>query len=54
MLYNAPLNHRIIRKDLVENIGLDRKAYMGYVHLTDEQFAKILKEGELNESFIIY
>lgn len=53
MLYNAPLGRRIIRKDLIEQIGLDRNNYFGYLTLTDNQFYKILEIGEINESFII-
>lgn len=53
MLYNAPLQKRIIRKDLIERIGLDRNNYFGYLTLTDKQFYNILEIGEINESFII-
>ena len=53
MLYNAPLQKRIIRKDLIEQVGLDREDYFGYLGLTDEQFCHILEMGEINESFII-
>lgn len=53
MLYNAPLQKRIIRKDLIERIGLDRNNYFGYLTLTDKQFYNILEMGEINESFII-
>lgn len=53
MLYNAPLQKRIIRKDLIEQVGLNRDDYFGYLTLTDNQFYKILEMGEINESFII-
>ncbi|MDW7798742.1 hypothetical protein SCQ32_04805 [Streptococcus canis] len=53
MLYNAPLQKRIIRKNLIEQVGLDRNDYFGYLTLTDSQFYKILEMGEINESFII-
>ena len=53
MLYNAPLERRIIRKDLIEQVGLDRNDYFGYLPLTDNQFYNILEMGEINESFII-
>ena len=53
MLYNAPLEKRIIRKDLIEQVGLDRNDYFGYLPLTDDQFINILKIGEINEGFII-
>lgn len=53
MLYNAPLQKRIIRKNLIEQVGLNRNDYFGYLALTDSQFYKILEMGEINESFII-
>lgn len=54
MLYNAPLERKIIRKELIENIGLQRDSYFGFLPLTDIQFENILKVGEINESFIIH
>ena len=53
MLYNAPLQKRIIRKELIDQVGLNRDDYFGYLALTDNQFCKILRMGEINESFII-
>lgn len=53
MLYNAPLQRRIIRKELINQVGLNRDDYFGYLALTDNQFCKILRMGEMNESFII-
>ncbi|WP_334075007.1 hypothetical protein [Paenibacillus sp. A14] len=53
MLYNFSLNKRIIRQRLIEEVGLDRTAYSGFMQLTDSQFNKILELGETNESFII-
>ncbi|MBZ2021418.1 hypothetical protein [Streptococcus sanguinis] len=53
MLYNLPLERRIVRRDLIEQVGLDRDEYFGYLTLTDNQFYNILEMGEINESFII-
>lgn len=53
LLYNAPLQKRIIRKKLIEDIGISRQKYIGYMELTNEQFYKIIELGEINESFII-
>lgn len=53
MLYNAPLQRRIIRRNLIDEVGLSRDDYFGYLALTDNQFYKILEMGEINESFII-
>ena len=53
MLYNLPLERRIVRRDLIGQVGLDRDDYFGYLTLTDNQFYNILEMGEINESFII-
>jgi hypothetical protein len=53
MLYNCPLNKRITRHDLIEQIGINRYAYPGFMKLTNDQFRAIVKEGGINESFII-
>lgn len=53
MLYNIPLSKRIIRKDLIERVGISEKKYFGCFSLTNEQFDKILEIGEVSESFII-
>ncbi|WP_195228367.1 GNAT family protein [Lactococcus lactis] len=53
MLYNVPLNKRIIRRDLIGRVKIERAGYWGYKLLSDEQFHKILEIGEVNESFVI-
>ena len=53
MLYNLALPKRIIRKQLIEEVGLNRKDYFGFLQLTDNQYEKILEIGEINEGFII-
>jgi hypothetical protein len=53
MLYNFSLNKRIIRQRLIEEVGLERSAYFGFMQLTDSQFNKIMELGETDESFII-
>ncbi|MDC0826618.1 GNAT family N-acetyltransferase [Lactococcus petauri] len=53
MLYNVPLSKRIIRKKLIEEVGIDRNVYAGYIPLTDDQLNRVLEMGEVNESFII-
>lgn len=54
MTYNIALNKRITRHDLIENIGLPREAYWGYMKLDDKIFNKIIRMGEVNEGLIIY
>ncbi|MCK8098936.1 hypothetical protein MTN95_05980 [Bacillus sp. 2CMS4F] len=53
MLYNISLPKRIIRHHLITNGIIERNAYAGFIKLTDQAFEKILKLGEINESFII-
>ncbi|MEN0666951.1 N-acetyltransferase [Caldifermentibacillus hisashii] len=53
MTYNAALSKRLIRKRLIQEIGLERNSYWGFFRLTDEQFYRILKEGGVSESIII-
>ena len=53
MLYNVALNKRIIRKELIEEIGVSRNARIVAYDLTDEEFEKILEFGGVNESLII-
>ncbi len=53
MLYNIALNKRPIRQELIEEVGLDRNARWVAVPLNDEEFAKILELGDIDEGFII-
>lgn len=55
MLYNFPLKKRIIRRALLEDVGLptSQEAYWGYINLNNEQFKKILELGGINENFVI-
>ncbi len=56
MLYNAAFSKRIIRKDLIEKIGIDgeKDTYWGFVEITNEQFCHIIKLGGVNESIVVY
>lgn len=53
MTYNAALSKRLIRKKLVEEIGLRRNIYWGFIPISDAQFSRILEEGGVSESIII-
>lgn len=53
MTYNAALTKRVIRKDLIEKVGISQNAYAGFMELTDNQFEKILKLGDVDEYIII-
>lgn len=52
MTYNAALEKRITRHDLIEHLGLDRNSYWGFMELTDEQFQAIVEQGRVNEDII--
>lgn len=49
MTYNAAMKRRIVRHDLIEEIGLERSQYWGFFELTDEQFQKIARKGNVNK-----
>ena len=53
MTYNAALHNRIIMKQLVEKIGLNRDDYWGFRSITEDQFRHIAKLGGVDESFIV-
>lgn len=53
MTYNAAFNRRIIRKELIEEIGISRGVYWGFFELTDEQFNNIIEIGQIDESLIV-
>ncbi|AND85555.1 hypothetical protein GTH52_01110 [Clostridium tyrobutyricum] len=53
MLYSIALNKRIIRRKLIEEVGIDREQRWVAVQLSDKKFQKILELGEVDESFII-
>ena len=52
MTYNAAFNHRLINKELVEEVGLAPN-YWGFFQLTDEQFNDIVKRGQIDERIIV-
>lgn len=47
LTYNAALKKRIVRHDLIEQIGMERDIYWGFFRLSDEQFAQICEKGEV-------
>lgn len=53
MLYNIALPKRIVRHDLINNIGLDRNEYWGFFQLSDDQFDAILKRSQTNLDYFI-
>ena len=53
MLYNVAFTKKIIRKTLVEEVGIPEDAYWGFCKLTDEQFTKIIELGGANERYFV-
>lgn len=52
MTYNAALKNRIIRKRLVEEAGLNRNDYWGFMDLSKNQFRHIANLGDVDDSLI--
>ena len=53
MLYNIAFSKRVIRKDLLEKVGISRDIYWGFINITDKQFEEIVKLGQANERYFI-
>lgn len=55
MLYNFPLEKRIIMKYLLEDVWLPnaQDTYWGYLPLSNKQFKRILELGDVNENYVI-
>ena len=53
MLYNVAFTKKVIRKTLLEDVGLDKDAYWGFMPITDEQFKHIIKLGKADERYFI-
>lgn len=53
MLYNIALNKRIIRKELIEDIGISRMARIVAYEITTKQIEEILELGRDDKDFIL-
>lgn len=53
MLYNVAFTKKVIRKELIEDAGLDAFAYWGIMPISDRQFESILKLGEANGRYFV-
>ena len=53
MLYNVAFTKRVIRKDLIERVGLDGQARWSLLSLTDAQFKNIIDMGQADERYFI-
>ena len=51
--YNIALTKRVIRGQMIEDLGISADLYWGFFQLTDEQFEGIIRIGEVDESLIV-
>lgn len=53
MLYNVAFTKKVIRKKLLEDVGMDGNQYWGFCPVTDDQYKHILKLGGADERYFI-
>ena len=53
MEYNLAFQKKVIRKELIEQVGLQKDAYWGFMPLTETQFTDILNLGNADGRYII-
>lgn len=53
VLYNLAFQKKVIRKELIEQVGLPADAYWGFMPLTETQFNDILNLGNADGRYII-
>ena len=53
VLYNLAFKKKVIRKELIERVGLPADAYWGFMPLTETQFNDILNLGDADGRYII-
>lgn len=53
ILYNVAFTKKVTRKTLLDQLGMDGNAYWGFMQVTDEQFDKIIKLGNVDECYFI-
>ncbi len=51
LVYNFPLRRRIIRHELINELGLERDTYWGFFELSDDEFNSIIEYGQ-SEDYI--
>lgn len=54
MLYNIAFSNKVIRKDMIEKVGIPTDMYWGFYRITDDQCEELLKLGNVNERYIIH
>lgn len=53
MLYNVAFSRKVIRKELLEQVGFSSEAYWGVCELSDNQYNKIIELGGANERYFV-
>jgi hypothetical protein len=53
MLYNIAFTKKVIRRTLIENVGIQRDVYWGFLNISRDHLIKAAKLGGVNEGFII-
>jgi hypothetical protein len=53
MLYNIALQKKVIRKEIIEQVGIPFGAYWGFLQLSNEQFNQLLTLGNADGRYII-
>ena len=53
MLYNVAFTKRVIRKALLEQVGISSEAYWGFCPLSDNQYNKIIELGGADERYFV-
>lgn len=53
VVYNLAFKKKVIRKELIEQVGLQKDAYWGFMPLTETQFNDILNLGNADGRYII-
>lgn len=53
MLYNVAFTKKVIRKILLDEVGLDAEAYWGFLPVNDEEFTQIIEKGHADGRYFI-
>lgn len=54
MLYNVAFTQKVIRKVLIEDVGVNKDVRWGFMPISDKQFNTIIKLGGANERYFIH
>lgn len=52
MSYNIAFPKKVIRKKLIEEVGIDENKYWGFFQLTEEQSKEIISMGQVNKNYV--